>query len=319
MDSQEIERRQDSAMLLRTEMCSKKRRLKDAIAKHREVSGVIVTIGEDLKYANLRLSELTSGKGKALASVPDIDVYEFWLSIPGYQGSIQGAKAELAMHGSLQHVSNVSSTSKSGLSGGIVGGLIFGPLGAAAGVLATRKNKVSTRIQEVDTRQVELQITGPGYAWSVVAHSGYVDKFREIRDLINAQGSNRKTIKELCREQGQAVSNLQEKLSRLEKDLEIIGNEAEKRKLDYGTVKKNYASTKLPLVMDLKFRWECLPSIWRWAAIIFGPALLIILASMVVYASITVQPWVNQIIGSALGYVLLWFGVIITYLIRYRI
>src|SRR5690349_16955774 len=139
MDSQEIELRQDSAMLLRTDMRLKKSNLKEANAKHREITSIVTAIGEELKHATSRLDELKSGRGKKLASATDIEVFEFWLSIPGYKGSIQKAKAELTTHGSLQHVSNVSSTSKSGLGGGIVGGLILGPVGAAAGVLATRK------------------------------------------------------------------------------------------------------------------------------------------------------------------------------------
>ncbi|MCY1429251.1 hypothetical protein D9M71_451610 [compost metagenome] len=223
------------------------------------------------------------------------------------------------MHGSLQHVSNVSSTSKSGLSGGIVGGLVLGPLGAAAGVLATRKNKVSTHIQRIDTRQVELQIAGPGYAWSVMAHSGYADKFREIRDLINAQGSYAKGIQDSLRAQTQTVSLLQEKSSNLKEHLEVVAKEAEERKLAYSEIKKDFTNTKLPLITDLKFRWECLPNLWQWLAILFGPALLIILAGITVYARITAQPWLNQAIGLAVGDVLLWGVLFIAYLIRYRI
>ncbi|MEE3505189.1 hypothetical protein QN399_02735 [Pseudomonas sp. 10C3] len=319
MDSQEIELRQDSAMMLRTDMHLKKRNLKDAIAKHREVASTIVAVGEDLKCATIRLDDLQSGRGKALASEPDIKIFEFWLSIPGYQGSIQKAKAEMTMHGSLQHVSNVSSTSKSGLGGGIVGGLVFGPLGAAAGVLATRKSKVSTHVQRIDTRQVELQITGPGYAWSALAHSGYADKFRELRDLINAYGSNPKSIQDSFREQTTIVNTLQKKLTKLKAQHQVATLEAEERKLAYEATKKDFTAIRLPLFTDFKFRWECLSSFWQWLAILCGPALLVILAGVTVYARITAQPWLSQAIGLAVGEILLWCALFIVYLMRYRV
>lgn len=319
MDSQEIELRQDSAMLLRTDMRLKKSNLKEANAKHREITSNVTALGEELKYATNRLDELKSGRGKKLASAPNIEVFEFWLSIPGYQGSIQKAKAEMTMHGSLQHVSNVSSTSKSGLGGGIVGGLVFGPLGAAAGVLATRKNKISTHVQQVDTRQVELQITGPGYAWSALAHSGYADKFRELRDLINAYGSSPKSIQDSLREQTTTVNILQLKSIKLKAQHQIAANEAEERKLAYEATKKDFTSTRLPLITDLKFRWECLSSFWQWLAIICGPALLVILAGVTVYARIAAQPWLSQAIGLAVADVLLWCVLFVVYLIRYRV
>lgn len=319
MDSQEIELRQDSAMLLRTDMRSKKQSFKDASTKHRKVASIVAAVNEELKHATLRLEELQSGRGKVLASALDIKVFEFWLSIPGYQGSIREAKAELTMHGSLQHVSNVSSTSKSGLGGGIVGGLILGPLGAAAGVLATRKNKVSTQIQQVDTRQVELQITGPGYAWSVLAHSSYGDKFRELRDLINACGSSLKSIQDSIREQSTTVSLLQDKSTKQQSHLQLADKEAEEHKIAYEAAKNEFTNTRLPLSADLKFRWECLSSFWQWLAILCGPVLLVILAGVVTYARIAAEPWLSYVIALAVADVLLWCALFVVYLIRYRI
>lgn len=319
MDSQEIELRQDSAMLLRTDMRSKKISLKEANAKHREITSTIATLGEELKHATNRLDELKSGRGKKLASAPNIEVFEYWLSIPGYQGSIQKAKAEMTLHGSLQHVSNVSSTSKSGLGGGIVGGLVFGPLGAAAGVLATRKNKVSTQVQQVDTRQVELQIAGPGYAWSVLAHSGYGDKFRELRDLINACGSNLKRIQDSLLEQASAVNLLQEKLTKQQAYLQIAAKEADERSVAYEITKKEFTNTRLPLFTDLKFRWQCLSDFWQWLAILGGPVLLVILAGVTTYARMAAQPWLSQAIALAVADVLFWCVLFIVYLIRYRL
>lgn len=319
MDSQEIELRQDSAMLLRTDMRSKKINLKEANAKHREITSTVAAVGEELKYAASRLDELKSGRGKKLASAPDIEVFEFWLSIPGYKGSIQKAKAEMIMHGSLQHVSNVSSTSKSGLGGGIVGGLIFGPLGAAAGVLATRKSKVSTHVQQVDTRQVELQITGPGYAWSVLAHSGYADRFRELRDLINAYGSSPKNIQDSLREQTATVNLLQEKSAKQKAYLQLAAKEAEERSVAYEITKKEFTTTRLPLLTDLKFRWQCLSDFWQWLAVIGGPVLLTILAGATTYARMVAQPWLSQAIALAVADVVLWCALFIFYLIRYRI
>lgn len=319
MDSQKIELRQDSAMLLRTDMRSKKIHLNDANAKRREITSSIATLGEELKHATNRFDELKSGRGKKLASAPDIEVFEFWLSIPGYRGSIQKAKAEMTLHGSLQHVSNVSSTSKSGLGGGIVGGLIFGPLGAAAGVLATRKSKVSTQVQQVDTRQVELQITGPGYAWSVLAHSGYAEKFRELRDLINAYGSSPNIIQDSLREQIAAVNLLQEKLAKQQAYLQLAAKEADERSVAYEITKKEFTNTRLPLFTDLKFRWQCLSDLWQWMAILSGPVLLVILAGISTYARITDVPWLSQAIALAVADVLLWCALFVVYIIRCRV
>lgn len=318
MDSQEIEVRQDSAMLLRSDMRSKKGSLNEANSKYRQISSNIIVLDEELKHATVRLAELQSGKGKSLASAPDIEVFEFWLKIPGYQGSIQNAKAEITSHGSLQHVSNVSSTSKSGLGGGIVGGLVFGPLGAAAGVLATRKNKVSTNIQKIDTRQVELQITGPGYAWSVLAHSGYSETFRQLRDLVNAYGSSAKNIQNSLLEQTKKVDSLKEKSIRLKADLNVAAKDAEERKLAYESTRKKFASTRLPLIIDLKFRWSCLSMFWKWVAILCGPAVFVILAGTSVYARLTAQPWLNEVIYLASANVFLWGLMFLIYLIRYR-
>lgn len=319
MDSQEIELRQDSAMLLRTDMRSKKINLKEANAKHREISSTVAVLGEELKHATSRLAELQSGRGKTLASEPDIKIFEFWLSIPGYSGNIRNAKAEMIMHGSLQHVSNVSSTSKSGLGGGIVGGLIFGPLGAAAGVLATRKSKVSTQVQQVDTRQVELQITGPGYAWSVLAHSGYADKFRALRDLINAYGSSPKGIQDSLRAQTTTVNLLQEKLATQKAYLQLAAKEAEERSVVYEITKKEFKTTRLSLIADLKFRWACLSNFWQWLAILGGPFLLVILAGATTYARMAAQPWLSQATALAAVDVFVWCALFIAYLIRYRV
>lgn len=173
-----------SVMGLRNRSHVSREELRKASSAHKEINGIVGELDKQINVASQRLADLKTGRGNEIISSHKVEVYEFWLNIPGYSGSIEGAKAQLVTHGSLEHVSNVSNETKSGLTGAVIGGVLLGPLGAAAGVLATRKNKITTRVDRVDTRQVELQIQGPGYAWSTVGSLSAADTFRVIRDSI---------------------------------------------------------------------------------------------------------------------------------------
>ena len=165
MESQEIDLLQDKAIALRTRVIRVKNRLMAAQSDYENKKKYLEKIKIKIKQAIQREQELRSGRGGLLGMECSVKVYEFWLELPGYSGPIQGASAQILQHGSLSQVGDVTSKSKSGLAGGIVGGLLLGPVGAAAGVLATRKNEVSTQVREVDTRKLEFVVQGPGYAW----------------------------------------------------------------------------------------------------------------------------------------------------------
>lgn len=62
-----------------------------------------------LKYESAcrRLEHLKGGKGPLLASKGPLEVYEFWLNVPGYSGTIKGVTARLTQYGDVQQVAEV--------------------------------------------------------------------------------------------------------------------------------------------------------------------------------------------------------------------
>ncbi len=148
-----------------------------------------------VEHANARYEELESGRGALLATAGDAVLHEFWLTTPGYSGPVAGASARVTQHGDVHSVSDVTGTTKGGLGGAIVGGALFGPAGAVVGATVRRKTTVETTVRRVDTREYELEVLGPGLAYSARSVDG--ENFRRFRDLLNAQGSSQLDIREL--------------------------------------------------------------------------------------------------------------------------
>lgn len=319
MDNQDIELRRDSAMVLREELSTKRQFLKDAQAEARKLALAMSEVNAESKEAISRMSELERGRGILLAEDNPVTVYEYWLDIPGWSGSIRGATAHVTMHGSLQQVGNVTSKSKSGLGGAVVGGLLLGPIGAAGGALLTRKNEIKTRIENLDTRHVEFQVTGPGYAWSTLASFSDAGSLRRLRDLINARGSCNDNISDLIKAQQSKVNEIRSRAL-------LIGSEAKASELvlkekeqSYQEIKQRYAKVILPVFLDLKFRWQCLPATLQWIVALSGPVLWVVLVVALLGVSIGfIQPAFKYLAISVGLHTMAMLSIFVYYLLRIR-
>lgn len=161
-----------------------------------------------VEHASARYEELDSGRGAMLATAGDAVLHEFWLSTPGYSGPVAGASARVTQHGDVHSVSDVKGTTKGGLGGAVVGGALFGPAGAVVGATVRRKTTVETTVRRVDTREYELEVLGPGFAYSARSVDG--ESFRLFRDLLNAQGSSQLDIRDLQGAQGVVLQGARE-------------------------------------------------------------------------------------------------------------
>lgn len=151
-----------------------------------------------LDEATSRLAALRSGKGSVLANLYNMAVvYEYWIEVPGYSGRVAGSTARMSQTGDLHSVSHVEGTSKSGFGGAVaggvggalVGGALLGAAGAILGNNMARKTKVTTTVKQVDTRQLDLEVVGSGYAWSSAFAHDAIGKVRQFKDVVNARGS----------------------------------------------------------------------------------------------------------------------------------
>jgi hypothetical protein len=229
---------------------------------------------QSLKSAQTRDAELRSGRGTLMFKAVGVTVYEFWLELPGFSGPVRGATAQLDQHGDVHQVSDVSSKTKSGLGGAVVGGLLLGPIGAVAGLAATRKNNVKTTVKTVDTRQFELQVRGPGFAWSTVTGPGAAADLRKLRDLINARGSSTAEIGDALAAHAHTVA--QHSVQAVE--LEAVANS----KLQSVTSQQQalalaidqYAAIRLPFVSYVKARWARSTPLNRVLLLVLSPVVL---------------------------------------------
>lgn len=163
-----------------------------------------------LQSSESRLGELESGRGAVVSTVGAATLHEFWLDLPTYSGPIRGASARLSESGSVYSVSEVSGDTKGGLGGAVAGGLIAGPVGAIVGSNISRKTTVETKTRTVDGRTYELEIIGPGFAYSVRRSTR--DELGRFRDLLNARGSSNETVDSLLDPQRQIVDRLRAQL-----------------------------------------------------------------------------------------------------------
>lgn len=179
-----------------------------------------------LDDASVRLAALESGRGDRLATLfGEATLCEYWIDLPGYSGPVQGATARIARDGSVQHVSDVTGTTKGGLGGAVAGGLLLGPVGAIVGSNVARKTTVETKVRQVDTRHSELEVIGPGFAWSTRV-LGESDDMTRFRDLVNARGSANDDPRSLMRAQADRVERLRQDLEALHAHLAVTASSA---------------------------------------------------------------------------------------------
>lgn len=265
-----------------------------------------------------RLKELISRRGAVLGRVGPATIYEFWIDVPGYSGPVNGATAKLTQRGDIHHVSDVKGSTKGGVGGAIVGGMVAGRDGAVIGAVLTRGTTVKTDIHQVDTRRFELEVIGPGFAWSTVKTSNYEYNLRKFRDLVNARGTHNDDIKLLISAQANVVSS---KLAVLN-DVEISNNstmDSAKLKQDtYDMIRRDYLRLRLPIFQDIRARWIRSSKFRKVFAALLGPAVFLM---WVVYLLITIAfniPKSGTITGMIFIHIALLTGMAIYYLSKIR-
>jgi hypothetical protein len=255
-----------------------RRTLAEALAASMTATSSHATALRALEAANLRLRELESGRGAQLASDAGVTVYEFWLEIPGYEGPIRGARAELTQRGDVHQVSDVTGTTRSGLGGAVVGGLLLGPVGAVAGLVARRKNTIKTEIRTVDTRECELCIDGPGYAWSTIAGPSAATALREIRDSINARGSSVEDVRDVASKHRDAMVVGASAVEQTEAACVAANEVTAQKRAAYDAEWDQYSGIRPPILLDGLARWDRAGWLGKSAAIVamivFGPLML---------------------------------------------
>lgn len=227
----------------------------------------------EIRRLQSRLSELQSGRGRRLARLGfgQATVYEFWLELPGYSGPVAGAFAELGLEGSLSHVSNISGHTKGGLGTAVAGGLLFGPAGAVSGAIIGRKTTVNTKVEEVDTRQYELRVTGPGYAWSTTGDSLAQNSFRRFRDIVNARSSTPESINILIQDTEKQIEQATISVSSIRSSSSSANQKAEEIAIKYNKLLGEYQRERLPLRDDISIRFDQLGLGGKLIFLIVGP------------------------------------------------
>jgi hypothetical protein len=225
-----------------------------------------------------RLRELECGRGALLASVSAATVYEFWIQLPGYSGPVRGAAARLTQHGNIEHVSNVHGTTKGGLGGAAVGAVVAGPAGAVVGAVARRKTTVKTEIQVVDNRRFELEVSGPGFAWSTIGGPESEVAYRNFRDVVNARSSNQDDVHQMTAAQRRIVADAAAASGSAEAANQAASQSYAAEHLAYEQLWKDYAAIRLPILLDLSSRWRQISLVQRlvYSALAIPPLLVLL-------------------------------------------
>lgn len=251
-----------------------------------------------LEVATRRLRDLESGRGSLLVKVAEVTLFEFWVELPSYCGPVRGVRAGLTQHGDVHQVSDVTGTTKSGVGGAVLGGLLLGPVGAVAGLAATRKNNVKTAVRTVDTRQFELEIQGPGFAWSTIKGPKDEDDLRKLRDILNARGSATDDIHALTVGQSDVVGRFTEAARVAESTNRSTSAVVEQEKGRYERAWASYSAKRPPILSDIRARWSRSGWLSRAVAIVGGPVILV--AWTVLLAAAKVQPGPQSENGQSL-------------------
>ncbi|MGD0021794.1 MAG: hypothetical protein ABSC54_05770 [Smithellaceae bacterium] len=275
-----------------------------------------VTARQTLDAAAFHLRELKSGRGALLAQISGASIYEFWFEFVGYSGPAKGASARLTQHGVIQQVSNVTGKTKGGLGGAAVGGLVFGPAGAIVGAVARRKTIVKTNVQTVDNRTFELELTVPGFAWSTIAGPEAEAAFRMFRDIVNARGTSSDDIKAFIAKQEDFVRRKQEIAGAAGDALKSSDELVLQGKASYDAMWDKYMALRLPVLLDLRARWDRSGLLLRLITITLGPLMMLawvvcFLLSVISSAPVPgelaptiVSLWAAILVGAAIFYII---------------
>ena len=273
MDYGGLAARIEAADRLRPSVRSGKQRHHVARTAVDKAEKTVDTIKSSLQPAIVRLNELESGRGSLLAELGPATLYEFWIDIPGYSGPVKGAIARLTQYGDIHQVSDVKGSTKGGLGGAIVGGVLLGPVGAIVGAVVRRKTTVNTKIHMVDSRTIELEIMGPGFAWSTVQAPYRAHDLQRFRDLVNARGSF-EDVDAVVNRQHDIIECKLAELKDAKTQCQYSVAVADREQANYDRIWNEYLAFRLPLVMDIRTRWICSSMLCRFFIVLIGPVTL---------------------------------------------
>lgn len=288
MDHSDLVARLDAAVSLRPSVRSGRQRLRMARDSVRKAEKDLDLVKKSLKPAVARLNELESG-GAILAEFGPATLYEFWIDIPGYSGPVKGAIARLSQHGDIHQASDVKGATKGGLGGAVVGGVLFGPVGAIVGAVVRRKTTVNTEFHVVDSRTIELEIMGPGFAWSTVQPPDKAHALQRFRNLINARGSCG-DIHTVVDEQHDTIEYNLNTLKNTKTEYQFSVDVAEREQASYDRIWNEYLALRLPLFLDIRTRWNHGSTLRRFFTVLIGPVTLVAWLTYFLIATLYANP-----------------------------
>lgn len=157
------------------------------------------------------------GRGELLATCDGVEVYEWWISVPGGGGPTKGATATVNRVGGISTYNSVDVKvkKKGGLGGAAVGGALLGPAGAVIGFGLRRKTEVQTisTPYAVDTRQEFVHITGRGFSHTLEFYGWGEGK--DIAKVIGRQSAGTPSQKKALRERESKLDRLVRKQKKL--------------------------------------------------------------------------------------------------------
>ena len=225
--------------------------------------------------AKIYLQQLEAGWGAPLVQVGPATLYEFWLQVPGYSGTVRGFSASTSQTGQIQHVSHVTSKTTSGAGCAALGCLAAGPIGAVAGATMGKKNDVRTDVEVIDNRRFEIQVVGPGVAWSYVGNYLIEDSVRSFRDLLLARSTNMDDPRSLAIGQKEVVA-VKSRSTELEyMRLKEADDRLRHASASFESAWGDYEEARLSVPNDLIARWNRSSGFIRILSMILGPVLTI--------------------------------------------
>lgn len=318
MDHGDLVARLKAAECLRPSVRSGRQGLRMAHIAVRKAKDCEESARGSLKPAVSRLNELVSGRGSILAKVGPAALYEFWIDLPGYSGPVKGAVASLTQHGDIHQVSDVKGSTKGGLGGAAVGAIAFGPVGAIVGAVVRRKTSVKTEIRQVDSRQFELEITGPGFAWSTVQNPDKAAALQKFRNLVNARGSY--DVEVVTEAQHCIVERKLAEVKDAEIECHYNIDVAEREQAAYDRVWNEYIAIRLPLLLDIRTRWTRSSMLRRIFFVLLGPVTLVAWFTCFLIASLYYNPTLRmEAIKIGAIHIAALIGLVAYYLSRVRL
>lgn len=244
------------------------------------------------------------GYGKLLDTYGPIEVYEWWIKVPGGGGPSKGARALVSRVGAVTtyNTVEVNVKKKGGLGGAAVGGLLLGPVGAVAGYAVRRKTDVKTTNtpHTEDTREELVQISGKGFAYTT-SFSGW-GIGTSLANSINRQSSVKTLAKKELPSRVAALARLEKEQSAGRKAGKSTINRANRaieaawqnRADSYANALsawKRYQAIRPPLPMQVAA--TVIPGIENRAFRFIAPILLVVSLAAVLYSARGTAPSMN--------------------------